>query len=328
MARLAFFGTPNFSLPALRAVWQFCRDFSHELSLVVSQADKPQGRGKLLKAPPVKQLALDLNLVVAQPITLKRNTDEGDRFFEQFVNLDIDLAIVVAYGKIITERLLMKPKSGFVNVHASILPRFRGAAPVQRAIEAGDHETGISLMDMVKKLDEGDVYICEKTTILPFDTSETLLRRLAHMGASMLYNNLESLLQKKLTKVAQASSGIVYAHMLKNEEGLLNFLLPGNVISKKVLAFDPWPGAFGFIRGKRVKFFDSFFIAGHPLKEIWAPGTVVVADSFLGVRTVDGIVYFQGIQVEGKKALSIRKALLSFPIAVGERIDIKARLIK
>jgi methionyl-tRNA formyltransferase len=325
MARLAFFGTPDFSLPSLRATHQFCQDFSHELSLVVCQGDKPQGRGQHLQSPPVKKLAEQLNLLVAQPETLKKNTPDGDRFYEQFAGLNIDLAVVVAYGRIITDRLLKTPRSGFVNVHASLLPRFRGAAPIQRAIEAGDRKTGVCLMDMVKKLDEGDTYVCEYSPILPFDTSETLFHRLAHLGGHSLYRHLDDLLHRRLKKHPQDAEGVVYAHMLLKEEGLLNFKLPGAVLSHKVQAFDPWPSAFGYIRNKRIKFFNSFFIAGATMNKSVLPGTVVTIKPFLGIKTIDGIIYFQWIQVEGKKVLSIKEALLGFPINVGEQIETSPR---
>lgn len=318
MARLAFFGTPDFSLPALRATHQFCQDHSHELSLVVCQPDKPQGRGQHRASPPVKQLASELSLTIAQPETLKKNSPDGDLFWQHFSGLHIDLAIVVAYGRIISERLLSLPPCGFVNVHASLLPRFRGAAPIQRAIEAGNKRSGVCLMDMVKKLDEGDVYACEYSPILAFDTSETLFHRLSRLGGTLLYRHLDDLLHRRLKKQPQASSGITYAHMLEKEEGLLNCHLSSQALSDKVRAFDPWPSAFAFIRGKRVKFFNSFFITHASLKKNIAPGTIITNKPFLGVKTSDGAVYFQWIQVEGKKVLPIKEALLGFPINVGD----------
>ncbi len=248
MARLAFFGTPEFSLPSLRTVYRYCADFGHELVVVVSQRDQPSGRGQRLLPPPVKDLAFSLGITVLQPETLKKGTPSGDEFFTQFVALKIDLVVVVAYGKLISERLLQVPTHGFINVHASLLPRFRGAAPVQRAIEAGDRETGVCLMDMVKKLDEGDIFVCKRTPILAHDTAFTLFRRLAHLGAYALYENLSGLLQGTLRKTPQAEQGVVYARMVTKEEGALNFLEPVSMISHKVKAFDPWPGAFVFIR--------------------------------------------------------------------------------
>jgi methionyl-tRNA formyltransferase len=320
MARLAFFGTPDFSLPCLRVVNQFCLERHHELSLVVSQGDRPKDRGRHLLFQPVKKLALELGLPIAQPETLKRGTDIGERFFVQFANLKIDLAIVVAYGKIIPERILALSSRHFVNVHASLLPRFRGSAPIQRAIEAGDSETGVCLMDMVKKLDEGDIFVCQKTPILSFDTGESLAYRLAHLGSALLRSNLDGLLCGRLPKIPQDKNGIVYAPMLDKKEGLLNFYLPGRTLSNRVHAFDPWPGAYGFIGKKRIKFFDSFFLSNRNDWLDASPGTIVVVGRFLGVKTIDGIIYFQGMQLEGKKAMSIKQALLGFPLEIGQQI--------
>jgi methionyl-tRNA formyltransferase len=320
MARLAFFGTPVFSLPSLKAVHRFCIDYGHELSVVVSQIDQPAGRGQKLLPPPVKSLAEVFGIPVWQPRTWKKGTTDGEEFFRQFSHLNIDLVIVVAYGKILSERLLRESKRGFVNVHASLLPRFRGAAPVQRAIEAGDHETGVCLMEIVKELDEGDIYATARTPILAFDTSQSLFRRLASLGSHLLYSHLGRLLDGTLNKVPQSGEGVIYAHMVKKEEGIINFCEPLSLISHKVHAFDSFPGSWGYLRGKRVKFFDSFFIEDAQVKPDKPFGTIVVVGSFLGVKGKDGIVYFQCMQVEGKRAMSIREATLGFPIDVGERI--------
>ena len=320
MARLAFFGTPNFSIPSLKALYRYCRDFGHEIVMVVTQSDQPQGRGQKLSSPPVKIEAQNLGLSIFQPTTLKKGTVEGDEFFVNFRQHNVDLAIVVAYGKILSERILRSSKNGFVNVHASLLPRFRGAAPVQRAIAAGDRESGVCLMEVVKKLDEGDVFALEKTPILPFDNSESLLWRLAHLGAHLLYDKLTGLLDETLEKIPQSEAGVVYAHRIDKKEAILDFSESVRVISNKVRAFDPAPGSFGYIRGKRIKLFDSFFIIDHLVWPDTPFGTVVVTDNFLGIKGQDGIVYFQGMQVEGKRAQPFREAILGFPIAVGDQI--------
>jgi methionyl-tRNA formyltransferase len=321
MANLVFFGTPDFSLPSLNAIIKFCQASDHHLSLVVCQPDRPQHRGQKFLSPPVKKFAQKLGIKVLQPQTLKKDTKDGDSFFDQFSGLDIELAIVIAYGRILPERLLAIPQKGFVNIHASLLPRFRGAAPIQRAIQAGDNITGVCLMDVVKKLDEGDIYACQKTPILPYDTAETLFYRLANLGAHLLYNKLDEILCEQLEKKPQAETGVVYAPMLEKSEGLLNFNQPAREISYKVRAFDPWPGAYGFIRGKRVKFFDSFFIDNHQVKKDIAPGTVVTTEKFLGVKALEGIVYFQNMQIEGKKTMPIKEFLSGFPISIGEVIS-------
>jgi methionyl-tRNA formyltransferase len=320
MARLAFFGTPEFSLPSLMATYRFCNAHGHKLAMVVCQADRQQGRGQRLLPPAVKKLAYELNLPVYQPSTLKKNSVDGDRFFLDFSAQSIDLAVVVAYGKIITQRLLALPKRGFVNVHASLLPRFRGAAPIQRAIEAGDRMSGVCLMDMVKELDAGDIYVCKTTPIIPFDTSFTLFHRLANLGGHVLYDHLDDLLHARLKKTPQDESEIIYANMLNKEEGLLDFARSGQLLSNRVMAFDPWPGVYGFINGRRIKFFDSFFIKTIWLKEKFRPGQVVVNHPFLGVKTIDGVLYFQRIQLEGKKAIDVKDAVHGFHINIGDTI--------
>lgn len=320
MARLAFFGTPQFALPSLLACHHFCINNAHELVVVVTQKDKEQGRGQHLIAPPVKTCAQALGVRVLQPETLRKNHEEGAQFFDEFSRLNIDLAVVVAYGKLIPERILKIPRCGFINIHASLLPRFRGAAPIQRAIEAGDKETGVCVMDMVKALDEGDVFACAKTPILGIDTSATLFRRLSHLGAALLSSSLPKLLKNELPRVAQGEHGVVYARMLDKDEGVLDFTQPGKTLCFRTRAFDPWPSVFGVIRGKRVKFFDSFFLPSSTHQEI-SPGTIVCCGKFLGVRTIDGILYFQTMQLEGKRAMAIHEALRGFPISVGERIE-------
>lgn len=317
MARIAFFGTPTFSVPSLRAVHRFCERAGHELVLVVTQADQKQGRGQKMLAPPVKSVALELSLPVVQPLTLRKNTPDGDEFYEQLTALNVDLAVVVAYGKILSERVLSCSRRGFVNVHASLLPRFRGAAPIQRALEHGDRETGVCLMDVVKGLDEGDIYAVSTTPIIPSDTSATLFRRLSNLGAVLLEANLTALLAGSLPKKPQGNEGVIYADMIHKEEARLDFNESCAVLSRRVRAFDPAPGAFLFVRNRRVKLFDSFYVK-VPTK--MAPGTILTNNPFLGITTVDGVIYFQTIQVEGKRALPVREALLGFDLAVGENL--------
>lgn len=322
MARIAFFGTPEFSLPCLDKLFKYCKQHHHQLVMVVTQKDMPKGRGKKLTPPPVKILANTLGIKVFQPETLKKGSQSGDEFFDSLKESKIDLAIVVAYGKLIPERILKLPTYGFLNIHASLLPRFRGAAPAQRAIEAGDEFAGVCLMDMVKKLDEGDVFAQEKTKIIPFDTSATLLRRLSTIGGKLLIEKLNQLLSNSLVKVPQPQDGVLYAHMLNKEEGMMDFFTqPAHVIKQKVQAYDPWPGAYGFINGMRVKFFDAFFIKTNLPMTSDAVGSVVVANKFLGVKTFDGVVYFQSIQIAGKKIMPVQEAIKGFAINVGQMIE-------
>lgn len=319
MAKIAFFGTPDFAVPALMKTHQFCLENSHELAMVITQPDKSQGRGQKLLAPAVKLAAESINAKVFQPSTLKKNTTDGDEFFKIFHETKIDLALVVAYGKILPTRLLSSANVGFVNIHGSLLPKFRGAAPVQRAIEAGLTETGLCLMDVVPKLDEGDIYASIKTPILASDTSKTLFRRMSRLGAHLLYKNLDNLLLGKLKKVAQACEGISYAHMLDKNEGKINLEDDGKTIVLKARAFDPWPHLYGLINQKRVKFFDGFYIKTKALSN-HKPGTIITTNPFLGIKTHDGAIYFQAMQVEGKKILPIAEAIKGFSLTINHSI--------
>jgi methionyl-tRNA formyltransferase len=321
MANLAFFGTPEFSLPALEAVASYIQNYGHKLSFVVTQPDARAGRGKILSPPAVKKRALEHNFLVLQPQSLRKNTQDGDNFYQDFVNAKIDLAIVVAYGNIIPQRFLSAARLGFVNIHGSLLPRFRGAAPVQRAIEAGDKESGVCLMDMVLKLDEGDILAQKTTPILSYDNSASLFHRLSYLGAYLLAENLENLMQKRLKKVPQSLEGILYAPMLSKSEGAWDFQSSGRTLALKARAFDPWPSLYGFINGRRVMFFKSFFIQTK-VHEQKPPGMVVVLTNFLGIRTHDGIVYFQGIQFEGRQKLLIKDARASHVIRIGDQIEL------
>ena len=320
MARLAFFGTPEFSLPALEKAARFAHEHGHNLVLVVTQPDARQGRGKILSAPAVKKKAQSLGISVYQPTSLRKNTSDGDEFFRVFTDAHIDLAIVVAYGNIIPQRFLSASRLGFVNIHGSLLPRFRGAAPVQRALEAGDLETGVCLMDMVLKLDEGDILAERKTPIVASDTSHTLFRRLSYLGAQLLYDNLDNLLHQRLKKIPQGPEGILYASMLSKSEGAYNHDCPSKLIAHRARAFDPWPRLFGYINNRRVMLFDSFYILTKKHKDK-AVGTIVVLGDFLGIRAVDGIVYFQSMQFEGKNRLPIKEALISSAIKIGDSIQ-------
>jgi methionyl-tRNA formyltransferase len=319
MARLAFFGTPEFSLPALEATSRFAREYNHDLVMVVTQPDAHQDRGKMLLPSAVKKGALKLGIPVLQPSNLRKENSVGDDFYEAFINAHIDLAIVVAYGKIITKRLLASSRLGFINIHGSKLPRFRGAAPVQRAIEAGDRETGVCLMAMNEKLDEGDIFATRTTPIIASDNTFTLLRRLSYMGASLLYEKLGLLLENNIPKIAQDTNGILYAAMINKEEGMWNNNSPASLIAHRARAFDPWPSLYGFINGMRVKLFDSFFINTKKDRDK-IPGTIVVLSQFLGIRSLDGIVYFQTIQFENKRRVAIKDVLSSQKIKIGDQI--------
>ena len=249
MANLVYFGTPDFAVPSLKALHAFCKENGHQLLHVVCQPDRRAGRGKKMQMPAVKACALELGLTVHQPTTLKKGSDDGDAYFSIFEQIEVDLAVVVAYGRILPKRFLRHPRCGFVNVHASLLPRWRGAAPIQRAIEAGDTETGVCIMEVVPELDAGAVYEQATMTIEPSHTTATLSAALCNLGGLTLARSLPAILSLKASKVEQDTSLVTYAQMLAKEEGQLDWRLPAKVLWQKARAFTPWPGSFVTLPG-------------------------------------------------------------------------------
>jgi methionyl-tRNA formyltransferase len=270
--KLAFFGTPDFALPALDAVAAHCSAHGDELCLVVCQPDKPRGRGKKMQPPPTKSRAIALGIPVEQPPTLKQGTPSGDAFFELLTSLELDLAVVAAYGRILPGRVLRAPKQEMVNVHASLLPRWRGAAPIQRAIEAGDTETGVCLMHMVFKLDAGDVYGRASTPISDDDDAAILSARLGALGHGLLLEHLPALLRGELSRTPQPDEGVTYAEMLNKDDGALDFSRPARALFNQCRAMVPWPGSFTTMAGEPLKLFAPRMAAGSG-----APGSVLDA---------------------------------------------------
>lgn len=311
MARLAFFGTPEFAVPSLEALLQFEQ---HEIVCVVCQPDKPKGRGKSIQAPPVKVCAQSAHLPVLQPITLKKGTPDGEAFYETFQGLSVDLAVVTAYGRIIPRRILEIPRRGFVNVHASLLPRWRGAAPIQRAIEADEQVTGVCLMDMVYELDAGDVYVAQSLPIEPQDTSAELTPRLAHLGKRMLVEHLEDILEGRIQKTPQDEKLVTYAHMLRKEEGRLNWHKTTSELRAHVRAMHPWPGSYTLFGGEVLKLFEPVEVVPD---ETRAPGTVLENTPRLVVATQDGAIAFGEGQFPGKKRMAFDALMRGKAIPVG-----------
>jgi methionyl-tRNA formyltransferase len=272
MARLAFFGTPELAATCLQALVTT----RHDVVVVVCQPDRPQGRGHKLEAPPAKKLALAHQLEVLQPETLKKDTPSGEAFFAAFREKAVDLAVVAAYGRIIPRRLLELPPREFVNVHASLLPRWRGAAPIHRCIEAGDRETGVCLMHMVPALDAGDVYARGTVAIDDSDDGVSLTAKVAALGGRLLCEHIDALLEGRLPRVPQGEEGVTYAEMLKKEEARVDFTTTARAAFNHVRAMQPWPGASIEHGGETLKLF------GPQLTDVDTsgviPGTLVNVD--------------------------------------------------
>ncbi len=291
--RIVFAGTPAFAVPCLRVAAKY-----GEVVGVYTQPDRPAGRGRALTPSPVKLEALKLGVPVLQPETLR--TREAR---EQLRALQPDLMVVVAYGLLLPPKVLAIPRHGCWNVHASLLPRWRGAAPIQRAIQAGDAETGVCLMQMEQGLDTGPVLLSLATPIDPQETGGQLHDRLSELGAQVLADGL-GLLRAGIRPVPrpQPEQGVAYAHKLDKHEARLDWTQPASVLANTVRAFNPWPVAEAVLGGERVRIHGAVAL---PLTHSAAPGTVLVATrDGIDVACGEGALRIRTLQREGGKAIT------------------------
>ena len=291
--RIIFAGTPAFAVPCLRAAARH-----NEVVAVYTQPDRPAGRGRALTASPVKLEALQRGIEVLQPETLKKKVSR-----DALCALEPDLMIVVAYGLILPQRILDIPKYGCWNVHASMLPRWRGAAPIQRAIEAGDTDTGVCLMQMEKGLDTGPVLLSQSLVIGEHDTGGQLHDRLSDLGAQVLNDGL-GLLRAGIVPLArpQPEDGATYAHKLDKHEAKLDWSQPATALANKVRAFNPWPVAEAELAGERVRIHGALALA---VAHGTTPGTVLaVGRDGIDIACGDGALRIRALQREGGKTIT------------------------
>ncbi|GAB4145741.1 MAG: methionyl-tRNA formyltransferase [Sphingomonadales bacterium] len=303
--RLAFMGTPAFAVPALEALL----DAGHDIACVYSQPPRRAGRGKGLKPSPVQHAAQHHGLMVRTPENLKAAADQ-----QAFAALDLDAAVVVAYGLILPRPVLAAPRLGCLNIHASLLPRWRGAAPIQRAIAAGDTETGIAIMAMDAGLDTGPVLLREATPIAADETAGALAERLAAMGARLIVKALDGLAAGTLTPQPQPEAGISYARKIDKAEARLRFDQPAAVVARQIRALNPDPGGFVEINGERIKILAAEVVAGTG-----APGEVLAPD--FTIACAAGAIRPTWVQRAGKAPMPLRAFLNGFGIAAGQRLD-------
>lgn len=296
--KIIFAGTPEFAVPALEALIHS----SHQVVAVYTQPDSQQGRGKILTASPVKQLALTHHIEVQQPLHFKDETT-----LTTLRSYQADMMIVAAYGLILPTTVLNSFRFGCINVHASLLPRWRGAAPIQRAIIAGDTKTGISIMQMEKGLDTGPYYIQTTCEILKEDTAETLQDRLANLGARTLIENLENIFKQTHAPITQDESLVTYAHKLEKQEAEIHWNESAEIIERKIRAYNPWPIAFFKLQGETIRVWQALVIGSS---NHTTPGTILSADK-------NGIV-----AACGKNNLCLTQ--LQFP--GGKRLEVQAIL--
>jgi methionyl-tRNA formyltransferase len=306
--RVVLFGTPDFALPTLDALLQS----RHLVAGVVTQPDRPRGRGQKTIDAPVKVRAIAAGLPVLQPSTL-----QDPAFLRALHGLQADLGVVAAYGRILTDAVLGMPPLGLINVHASLLPRHRGAAPVHRAIIAGDRETGITIMRVVKALDAGPMLASASRPILPDETSDVVERDLARLGARLLVSTVDDLMIGPVKETPQDAAAATYAHRLTKEDGMLDWNLPAARVHNLIRGLHPWPHAYTFLAGTRIILLRSTPSAERHDRD---PGTILeAAGDRLVVGTGDGTIHLTQIQVEGKRAMTPREFLAGHRLPVGGR---------
>jgi methionyl-tRNA formyltransferase len=306
MMKIVFMGTPDFAVPTLDAIVKA----GHEVLLVVTQPDKAKDRGKKIQFTPVKEKALELGLSVAQPEKVKNN----ERFNLKLEELLPDLIVVVAYGKILPKEILDIPKYGCINVHASILPRHRGAAPIQHAILAGDEYGGVTIMQMSEGLDSGDMIATVKSFIGGY-TADQLHDELMIKGAQLLVEVLPSIKEGTAIAAKQNHEQATYAPMIFKETGRIQFDNTPEKIERLTRAMDSWPGATCYYKGNPLKIWESF-----PISEIHReqPGTIVdVSDEGLKIACKDGYLLAKVIQTPGKKRMSVKEFIRGNSIEKG-----------
>ncbi len=300
--RIIFMGTPEFSVSALKALI----DAGHEILCVYSQPPRPSGRGKKEQLSPIHHYALEQGILVRTPVSLKTTEAQAE-----FSALKADVAVVVAYGLLLPKEILYGTKQGCLNIHASLLPRWRGAAPIQRAIEAGDNVTGVAIMQMDEGLDTGDVLLEKSLSINNDTTAGSLHDALAVMGAELIVEALDKLSELKPKK--QTQDGVTYAHKIKKEESAINWKKPASEIALKIRAFNPYPAMYFTYKNERIK-----LLLAEPVDGIGQAGEVI--DDRLSIACGEGVLRPILVQRQGKQPMETEALLRGFKIEKGEKL--------
>ncbi len=317
--RVIFAGTPEFAAVALAQILAA----GHTVRLVLTQPDRPAGRGMKLQASAVKQLAVQHNIPVAQPMSLRldgKYPDDAAAAQAAIAEAKADVMVVAAYGLILPQWTLDAPRLGCLNIHASLLPRWRGAAPIHRAIEAGDAQTGVVIMQMDAGLDTGDMLLSDQLNIADDDTTASLHDRLADMGGALIVRALADAQMDKLQAVKQPEAGITYAHKIEKAEAAVNWADSAQMIGQRVRAFNPFPAASAQLAEDVIKLWRASVENTEHHK---AAGTVISADEH-GVRVAcgQGVLCVTELQRAGGKRLNAADFLRGFPIHAGQRFNV------
>lgn len=306
MASVIFMGTPDFAVPTLRALHEH-----HDVRAVVTQPDRPAGRGAEMRQPPVKQFALEAGLPVIQPEKLRRAEAQAE--LEALV--PVDVFVVAAFGQILPQAVLDMPRHGCINVHASLLPRWRGAAPIHAAIRAGDTETGVTIMVMDAGLDTGPMLSHARIPIDPEETGQSLHDKLAVLGAKLLIDTLPGYLEGAIKPQPQDDSLATYAPQIKKEDGGLDWNQPAVAIERAVRGFTPWPGTYTTWNGKQLKVHT-----GHAASGSAVPGEVIRVGDSVAVGTGEGLFVLGDVQLQGRNRLDIEAFTNGYLDFVGSRL--------
>lgn len=307
--KLIFMGTPDFAATILEGLI----GSRHEILAVVTQPDKKKGRNQQLSASPVKELALKHGLVVYQP-----NKVREPQFLDLMNELKPDAIIVAAFGQILPKALLDIPKYGCINVHASLLPKYRGAAPIQYAILDGETETGISIMYMDEGIDTGDIILQEKLVIEPDETGGSLFEKMASLGASCLLTALEQIENKTAVRIKQDHEQATYVKMISKDMGRLDFSQPAIKLERMVRGLDPWPSAFTFLDGKTLKIWKAAVEEDDEASYAARPGEIIeLRRDAIVVKTGEGKLLIKELQLEGKKRLTADAFLRGYKLTCG-----------
>lgn len=297
-----FFGTPDFAVPVLKTIITLPY---LKLQAVVTQPDKPAGRKQILTSSPVKLVALENNISIHQPEKIK-----GTEFEQEFKKLDSDVVIIVAYGKIIPQNLLEIPKYGFLNIHASLLPKYRGASPIQNAILAGEKETGVTLMKIDQGLDTGPIISQKKLEIRPDDNFKTLHDKLSLRGADLIKETLLDYLEGRLSPTPQDNTKATTTETIKKEDGRIDWSKPAVKIERHIRAFNPWPGAFCFYNQKRLKIIEASLAKDQSKLN---PGETKEINGLIIVGCEKNNLELKKVQLEGKIPQTVPEFIMGYP---------------
>lgn len=309
--RIVFFGTPAFAVPTLDALLAS----RHPVVSVVTQPDRPRGRGQRVSEGEVKACARHAGLPILQPTSMKDAT-----FLAQLAETHADVGVVAAYGKILTEAVLDTPRLGMINVHASLLPKYRGAAPIHRAIAAGEHETGVTIMRVVKALDAGAMLATVRRPIGPDETSDDVERDMARLGATLLVETLERLAAGAVDEIPQDDRLATYAHRLTKEDGRVDWTWSARRVHDLVRGMHPWPHAYSYVNGQRLILLRSTVEAEAAASAHADPGTILDASGdTLRVSTGSGTLCVRELQAEGKRPTRTREFLSGHRVSTGDR---------